>query len=308
MSKPAVSVIIPAYNRPAFLREALESVAAQTFRDLEVIVIDDGSTEDLAPVVQAHAKFARLIRQEHGGPAVARNNGLRNATADIIAFLDSDDLWLPHKLERFMTAMQRQPQTRIFYGPMIAMEEHGGLVDGRTKPRHAGDITQPLFKSCFVDIPTVVCRKEVLTAAGGFDESLSVCEDYDLWLRVSLTDKFGFIEEPLAKRRLHAQRLSKADMPQNLTVKARMLERFWNKAEAQKKIDSQMAAARLGRVYYSAARSSFRSGLFSQATDQARCARRFDGAPWRAVPLDWCSTICAMLRPNDRIAPNRAAL
>ena len=187
------------------------------------------------------------------------------------------------------------------------MEEHGERVDGRTKPRHAGDITQPLFHSCFVDIPTVVCHKEVLRAAGGFDESLSVCEDYDLWLRVSLKDSFGFIEEPLAKRRLHAQRLSKADMPQNLAVKARMLERFWNRPEARAKIDPEVAAARLGRVCYSAARSSFRGGLFAQATDQARTARRFRGAPWRAIPLDWCSTVCAMVKPNERIAANRAA-
>jgi glycosyltransferase involved in cell wall biosynthesis len=302
---PAVSVIIPAYNRPAFLAEALNSVAAQTFRDFEVIVIDDGSSEDLAPTVKPHSAFARLVRQEHGGPAVARNHGLRLASADIVAFLDSDDLWLPQKLERFGAAMGSKRDTRIFYGPMLPMEEHGDLVDGRTKPRHAGDITQPLFKSCFVDIPTVVCRKDVLTGAGGFDESLSVCEDYDLWLRVSLKDSFGFIEEPLAKRRLHAQRLSKADMPQNLAVKARMLERFWNRPEARKKIDPQVAAARLGRVYYSAARSSFRSGLFSQATDQARCARQFRGAPWRAIPLDWCSTICAMLRPNNQCEPGR---
>lgn len=308
MSTPAVSVIIPAYNRPGFLAEALASVAAQTFREFEVIVVDDGSGEDLAGVVKPHSTMARLVRQDHGGPAVARNHGLRVARADVVAFLDSDDLWLPRKLERFVSEFSRVPDVRVLYGPMLPMEEHGELVAGRGKPRHAGDITQILYRSCFVDIPTVVCRKKVLTEAGGFDESLSVCEDYDLWLRVSLKERFGFIEEPLAKRRLHAQRLSKADMPQNLAVKARMLERFWNRADARDKIDPLVAAARLGRVYYSAARASFRSGMFRQAADQARRARQFRGAPWRAIPLDWCAALCAAFRPGESISPRRAAL
>ncbi len=302
MKKPAVSIVIPTFNRPDLLREALDSVAAQTFRDYEVIVVDDGSTPPIADAVANHSTKPKIIRQVRQGPAAARNRGIADARADLVAFLDSDDLWLPTKLERYMDAMGRLPDVSIFYGPMLPMDSKGQAVHGRTKPRHQGRIIDQLFKSCFVDIPTVVCRKDLLTRAGGFNASLPVCEDYDLWLRLSLTESFGFIDEPLAKRRLHDDRLSKSAMARNFAIRADTLLRFFEKNKNV--LNREAAAKRLSRVFFVAARAAFREGDYTQAVERCKTARAFGGS-LRTILLQMAASaysICA--GPNREPAPS----
>lgn len=288
VSRPAVSVIIPTFNRLALLREALDSVAAQTFQDFEVIVVDDGSTEAIAEGVANHATSPRVIRQPNAGPAAARNRGIAAANADVVAFLDSDDLWLPGKLANYVERMKREPGEPIWYGPMQPIKRDGRRVPGRTKPCMGGCIAEALFHSSFVHVPTVVCRKSLLTDVGCFDESLPVCEDYDLWLRLSVKTKFGLIEEPLALRRLHDDRLSKGQMSRNLDVKARVLSTFFESGIADAKLNRGRAEARLAKVYFAAGRAALRSGEVSLALEHLRSCRRFGGVgievwPWVAA-------------------------
>ncbi|MFH1418962.1 MAG: glycosyltransferase [Planctomycetota bacterium] len=300
MSKPAVSVIIPTHNRAALLREALDSVAEQTWRDYETIVVDDGSTEDIARDIADHPARPMVVRQQHSGPAAARNRGLREAQADTIAFLDSDDLWHAAKLETFCRALEREPDTRVFYGPMEPIDAGKRRVPGRTKPCHAGRITHHLFCSSFVHVPTVVCRKDILIKAGGFDESLPVCEDYDLWLRVSIDEPFGLIEQPLAMRRLHDNRLSKHRMSRNLAVKAAVLCKFYESPRAKPLIPEARAHARLARVHFVAARAAFRNGEYHRAIELCRASRRFGANPLRAIPLALSASALSHFDRNDQ--------
>lgn len=295
MSRPAVSVIIPTRDRAALLIEALDSVAAQTYRDYEVIIVDDGSTEDIATAVRDHPTRPNVIRQPHQGPAAARNLGLAQASTDIVAFLDSDDLWLPRKLDVFIRAMAARTDVRIFYGPMAPIDESRSPVAGRTKGCHDGWITQALFCSSFVHVPSIVCRKQVLLDAGGFNASLPVCEDYDLWLRLSLTQPFALIDEPLALRRLHGDRLSKACMSRNLAIKADMLEAFYKSGDPNGHLDPAVAEARLAKVFFSAARASLRDGRYRQALRFSQSSRRYGKSPLSTMSLAASAKALALL-------------
>ncbi len=310
MSKPTISVVIPVFNRLHLLREALDSVAAQTMTDLEVVVVDDGSTDPSVGAIADHPVRPRLVRQSRQGPAAARNNGVAQSSADIVAFLDSDDLWSPTKLEVFLGAMQASPRVSVFYGPMLPVDGRGHPVAGRTKPRYEGRITDQLFQSCFVDVPTVVCRREVFRAVGGFDESLPVCEDYDLWLRLSLTEPFGYIDESLAKRRLHEDRLSKVDMARNLAVRAFVLDRFYHAHRDQHRFDESSAASRLSRVHFMAARAAFRQGEYEKTIEFCRKSRAYGRAPFRATLLGLAAAAMSRMsrggRPNAMTPKRRA--
>lgn len=304
MSRPAVSVIIPTFNRLALLREALDSVASQTFRDFEVIVVDDGSTEAIGEGLSSHPTTPRVVRQSNAGPAAARNRGIAAANADIVAFLDSDDLWLPKKLATYFEWMHREPDVPIWYGPMQPITREGRRVPGRTKPCMGGCIAEALFHSSFVHVPTVVCQKSLLTDVGCFDESLPVCEDYDLWLRLSVRTRFGLIEEPLALRRLHDDRLSKGQMSRNLDVKARVLSAFFESGIAAEKLNRRRAEARLAKVYFAAGRAALRSGEVSMALEHLRSCRRFGGVGIEVWP--WVAAATAMsvfARNQTREAP-----
>lgn len=299
MDCPRISVIIPTYNRLGFLRESLDSVCAQTFSDYEVIVVDDGSTEDIAAGIADHPAQARVIRQARSGPGAARNLGIKAARAETIAFLDSDDLWAPTKLERFVRLLDDSPEIRIAYGPMLPIDAERHDVPGRTKPCHDGQITTPLFLSSFVHVPTVVCRKSTLVDIGGFDPDLPVCEDYDLWLRLSATEPFALIAEPLAFRRLHGDRLSKSSMARNLDVKAHVLRRFRESDDGRRLLPTEIADERLARVYFVAGREAMRAGLYDRALQFCAQSRRYGGSAFRTLPIKVGAGVLRALRGSD---------
>jgi glycosyltransferase involved in cell wall biosynthesis len=307
MPTPAVSIIIPTHNRSRLLCEALDSVAFQTFKDYEVIVVDDGSTEPIDAALAHHATRPRVIRQQNLGPAAARNRGIDAATANLVAFLDSDDLWLPAKLETFLGYFAANPNLRIAYGPMSPIDADRGPVPGRTKPCHAGWITQRLFCSSFVHVPAVVAYRDVLVWAGGFNEQLPVCEDYDLWLRISVDQPFGLIEQPLALRRLHCGRLSKSRMSRNLAVKAQMLRGFYESGRAAGKLDRAVATARLAKVYLSAGRATFANGEYHVAVEHLRESRRWGGSLARLVPWLGLAGLMRLFERSEKQATDTRA-
>ncbi len=206
---PKVSVIIPTYNRCELLREALASVFAQTYRDFELIVVDDGSNDDTAVVVQEFAGV-RYVWQPHRGVSAARNYGVALSEGAWVAFLDSDDLWQPRKLERQIAFVAAHPHVQICHTEELWLR-HGIRVNPQQKHRKpTGDIFAPSLARCLVSPSSVMLRRELFVQVGGFDERLPACEDYDLWLRIAVRLPVYLIDTPLViKRGGHADQLSR---------------------------------------------------------------------------------------------------
>jgi glycosyltransferase involved in cell wall biosynthesis len=169
---PLVSVIIPAYNPSAALREAVESALGQTHPSVEVIVVDDGSTADTSWVPAAYGGRIRYVRKANGGPASARNAGLALARGTYVAFLDADDVWEPGKLAAQVEAMERHPAAGLAYGPVLRIDGQGRPQGVRRSPQaRSGLIAGELFMKNFVPTSTVMVRRACFEAAGRFDEA-----------------------------------------------------------------------------------------------------------------------------------------
>lgn len=205
---PLVSVIIPTYDRWPMLREAIGSVLDQSYKEFELVVVDDGSKDRTAERLREYGSGLRLYSQPRRGVAAARNFGVRSSRGGYLAFLDSDDVWKPKKLEiqvAFMAAHEIQ----------ICQTEEVWIRRGvrvNPKKRHrkpSGDIFRPSLDLCLVSPSAVMMTRELFERVGGFDEALTVCEDYDLWLRVALDTPVHLIPEPLVlKRGGHPDQLS----------------------------------------------------------------------------------------------------
>ncbi len=209
--KPEVSVIIPTYNRAWVLKEAIDSVLAQDFKDFELIVVDDGSTDATGQILDAYDRELQVVRQSNLGVSAARNRGIAAAAGRLVAFLDSDDLWMPHKLSRQVDFFNSNPAA------MINQTEEIWLRNGvrvNPKNRHhkfSGMIFERSLALCLVSPSAVMMKRSLFDEVGLFDENLPACEDYDIWLRISWRYPVHLIETPLIiKRGGHADQLSKA--------------------------------------------------------------------------------------------------
>ena len=224
---PTVSVVVAAYNAERFLADALDSVAAQTAPPLETVVVDDGSTDRTAEIAERHPVGARLVRQENAGSAAARNRGIAEARGALVAFLDADDLWLPHKLDRQIAALGRTG-ARWCYTDARFVDAETGHTLGRwsdTHPAPEGDVARALLGGNFITVPTVLAERTVLDAVGGFPETLpgraSISEDWALWLRVAIDHAVAYVDEPCAAIRQHAARKTET-MDLDLALDARV--------------------------------------------------------------------------------------
>jgi glycosyltransferase involved in cell wall biosynthesis len=192
--------------------EAVRSVLAQRYPLLfELIVVDDGSTDGSAEKLSAFGGRVRVLRQAQAGVSAARNAGVRAARGRYLAFLDSDDLWLPDKLAIQTAFMDEQPDVQICQTEEIWIR-NGVRVNAKIKHRKpAGDIFRRSLDLCLVSPSAVMLTKELFETVGGFDEDLPVCEDYDLWLRIAVRQPFALISQPLTvKRGGHADQLSRS--------------------------------------------------------------------------------------------------
>ena len=202
---PEVSVIIPTYNRRAMVREAIDSVLAQTAAGFELIVVDDGSSdgtgEDLARFSAEHSDTIRIEHTTNRGPAAARNRGVAMARAPLIAFLDSDDLWAPKKLGRHLEFMCENPGCAISQTDEIWIRNGRRVNPGMRHRKRAGDFFIESLRTCLVSPSAVLMTKKLFDSIGGFDEDMSAAEDYDLWLRIQVEHEIGLLDEPLVTRR-----------------------------------------------------------------------------------------------------------
>lgn len=229
---PKVSVIIPAYNAAPYIAETLASVFAQSYPDYEVIVVDDGSTDDTLAVLEQFADRITLIRKPNGGPASARNAGLRQARGELLAFLDGDDLWLPDKLAAQVEFCEQHPTAGLVYGEALMFTQDG--AEKRIE-RKIGYTEAPTFWPTFclllygdfIPNSTVVIRRACLERVGYLNEdrALIAVEDYEYWLRIAKYFPIAGLPRPLAYYRLRPGNLmgAGADIEKGLRLSLTVL-------------------------------------------------------------------------------------
>jgi glycosyltransferase involved in cell wall biosynthesis len=210
---PWVSVVIPSYNRVDYLRQAIDSVFSQTFRDWELIVADDGSTSETLRYLDELEKThrAKVLRLRHcGKPSAVRNAAVRAAGGVYVAFLDSDDTWLPTKLEMQVALHQSCPGHLWSYVAMERIQENGTLMHGQPKyPTPEGAIFEQLLDlRADVSMSSVMAERTLVEQVGYFDEEQPFFEDYDLFLRLSLRSEVGVVKQPLVRMRSHSEHYS----------------------------------------------------------------------------------------------------
>lgn len=206
---PETSVIIPTYNRLLFLKEAVKSVFTQTYTDFELIIIDDGSSDETRSWIVSVEAPLQYVFQENWGPGAARNRGIKAASGEFITFLDSDDLWLKNKLEVQIDFMHRKPEEIVCYTDEIWIRRGVKVNPKQKHQKYSGWIFDKCLPLCIVSPSSVLMRRAFFDKVGGFDEDLPACEDYDLWLRAALRVPFHFIDEKLiVKRGGHDDQLS----------------------------------------------------------------------------------------------------
>lgn len=232
-----VSVLIPTYNRAALLPQAIASVLAQTYRDLDVLVIDDGSTDETPELLKAFADpRLRYLRLEHRGVSAALDAGWRAVESEYVARLDSDDVWRPELLAQLMPLIESDPGVAFAYARAQLMDADGNLLPQLfgAPPKYPEDSLASLLYGDCVCSMAVVIRRAAIARAGGYDTSLVGNEDWDLWLRLAEHDEFAFCDRVLAHYRVHAQNLTQARADQNprlIQDRLRVLDKFYSRPD-----------------------------------------------------------------------------
>jgi glycosyltransferase involved in cell wall biosynthesis len=211
---PQVSVIIPTYNRASYIEEAIRSVQAQSYSDVEIIIADDGSTDNTPHIVSQFGPGMIYLPLPHRGqPAATRNAGLRAAEGEYVAFLDSDDLFLPGKLALQLAAFEQHPEAGLVYSNGYFFRDDPGVPTGHAldgMPTPSGYVLADLLRGNFLTSPVVLLRRACLEAVRPFDEdpALFVAEDYELWLRLSAHFPFVYVPGDVAAIRRHEGSIS----------------------------------------------------------------------------------------------------
>jgi len=208
--KPLVSAIIPNYNYARYVGEAVESALGQTYPNIEVIVVDDGSTDNSLEVLQQYRERIKIIEQKNSGVCVARNRGVAESTGEYIAFLDADDVWLPEKIEKQVAKLASGKDLGLVHVGVIDIDASGNELATHLNGM-AGDVSVELmmFEKAVIlgGGSGVMIPRTVFNKVEGFDETLSTSADWDLYFRISSAYSVGFIGEPLLRYRLHGSNM-----------------------------------------------------------------------------------------------------
>jgi len=237
-----VSAVIATYNLAQYIPEAIQSALNQTYRPIEVIVVDDGSTDNTRGVVERYRGSVRYIRQPNAGVSSARNHGARVAQGKYVAFLDADDCWEPTKIEAQVALFERRPDLQLVHTDIITFDHSGELKRFRKRAVQPedGDCYWKLFEFCLPVLSSAMVRREDFHLVGGFAEDLERTTDYDLWLRLAERGGLGLVPEPLARFRIRAGSHSHANptemMRETLKVLYRALSRRPGKDGEQDRI------------------------------------------------------------------------
>lgn len=271
MNTPIVSVILPAYNADSTIRSTIESILEQTFPDFELIIIDDGSTDDTADVVhQFGDKRIIYLYQSNHERAEARNNGIAKSKGEFIAFLDADDLWLPEKLNKQMWLMQNNPKVGLVYCDLFYFDDETGenlILYSRTASLHRGRVSiELLLENNFIKSPTPLIRREIFNQVGLFDTSLIPCEDWEMWLRIIAKNPIDYIDEPLARYRVHSKVSFWENKPEELYKSANlMIDKTASSLVDEGHVSSKAIRNSRGMIDYHYATALYRRKQYSEA-------------------------------------------
>lgn len=256
MATPRVAAIIPTYNSALFLGQAIESVLAQTYRQIETIVVDDGSTDGTQELLRRYEGRIKIITQQNQGVGAARNAGVSATNANYLAFLDADDLWLPNKIERQVAIFRAHPEVVLVSTGCKTIDSNGNPLQSTRPPRHLLDRTIGLYSRLLkygncIAMPSVMVRRDAFEAAGCFrHEKGPYSEDYDLWIRMAERSPFYMLSDELSVYR----RLPSSMLHGNL----------------DKEFRYQLLVIEMHRHRYSRMRYRFRRGiLYSDMADSA---------------------------------------
>jgi glycosyltransferase involved in cell wall biosynthesis len=280
---PRVSIVIPTYNRSGIVRRAIDSVLAQTYADLEVVVVDDGSTDDTRAVLENYESRVRYVRQENAGPAAARNHGMRVARGEFIGFLDSDDLYFPENVAAHLRAFERSPEAGLVYTGIEIVDHEGKRIkDVRPNPEDRGFVFERLIRYNFITSSTVLMRRAAMEFAGSMNTSLWFAEDWYFWLRVASRFPVEYVDEILVRYQRSRISLSHGN---NIATIA-----DWNMKMFALAFADPDLAARLEPLRAEAYRRAYANyASMALETLQPKLARGF---AWRAIaakPAGWSS-------------------
>jgi glycosyltransferase involved in cell wall biosynthesis len=280
-SNPRVSVIIATYNRASWLQEAVSSVLAQSFSDFEIIIADDGSTDNTPGIVAQMSFAGRYLLIPHSGrPSMVRNRALDVARGDLIAFLDDDDLWPAGKLQKQVAAFDRSPNIDLLYGDARALRDDSPVPSApllSARQKRADRLFEALLADCFIYPSTAMVRRHTLMTVGGFDESLVTVEDYDLWLRLAYQGRAVFLPEPAVILRRHDRGISALRRRETAEATVTVLSRVWNEME--------LTPRQRLMLRQSLARSHTHLGLYLRTFGEEDSARRHFWQALRYYPL-----------------------
>jgi glycosyltransferase involved in cell wall biosynthesis len=288
-SMPTVSVVIPAYNQSGYLRDAIQSVCAQTYRNFEIIVVDDGSTDDTPLIIPRLFSDVHYIRQQNMGLAGARNTGICAARGELIGLLDADDQWYPDFLESIIRLTEQFPKAAVYFSCTRCMDSLGkDLPQLLGIPlKSSADLYQTLLKTNFLIPSTVLMRKSTIKSEGLFDPNLRSCEDWDLWLRIA--PKYDMIgtTKCLARYRIHTNSLSTNLTGMHNAVRAVFEKHFGPNDGKWEQWSALKRKAYAGVYRYLAWSSVVRNNDWQSCSEYLRQALHFDPSISVDIDLFW---------------------
>jgi len=219
-----ISVIIPAYNAARWIAKAIDSAASQTLAPCEIIVVDDGSTDDTPLILSRYGDAIRAIRQENAGVSAARNAGMRQAAGDWLAFLDADDIWLPEKLARVMAHAAQAPQIALFSHDVFVIDEMGNIIGIYRFEPISGYIARKLVMKNWIITSTAVMRADAARESGWYHTNIKRGEDWHYWIRVASKYPIAHIHEPMAMYRRLPEGALRSDLDACLADNLQVVE------------------------------------------------------------------------------------
>jgi len=270
---PTVNVIIHTYNNERFIAETVESVLNQTYKDYEIIVVDDGSEDGTRDALIPYMQKIRYHYKENGGIASAKNAGISLSETEFVAFLDHDDLWAPNKLLLQMEHFNENPQIGLVYAKYTSFRDGKEL---RTKPEkgYSGWIFKELLSKSFIQTSTVVVKRECLDAVGPYDETFSLGDEYDMFLRIARKFQCGFVDKGLTRYRVHDTNASNNDFlfdNENLGVYKKIYNDFTDLDGVEKKI----LRKRIARYSMKVAEGLYSQGKLEESKEYQKEANNF---------------------------------